>query len=383
VLVRDYLLDPSQSRAREIREELLRLKEATEETLRKIEPSFGREEREKVASLRLEIDAYWQTLDPVFDWSPEDKQAAAYGFLRRRIIPRRDAALSLAADLQTFTDTTFRQQREEIRRNEESFQSFLVKTIVATMILGLLIAVMSIFRVTVLERRSEHHRRRTEKAEREMRSLSHQLVNMQEEERRSISRELHDEVGQLLTGLRMELRTLQKIHRSAPEDFDARVEQTRVLLEQTLQSVRDIAMGLRPSMLDDLGLEAALQWQIREFERHHEIPVTLRVFTDLQHLPDRYRTNVYRIVQEALTNCARHAKAHSVEIVISVVDQSLRVVIRDDGVGMAGKSTAGLGLLGIQERVRELGGTLGIQSPRNKGTEITVELPQEEVLTYE
>jgi signal transduction histidine kinase len=382
VLVRDYLLDPSLSRAKEIREALLKERTATEESLRQIERALERDHRDKLVQLRTEINAYWESLDPVFDWSPEEKQAAAYGFLRYRIMPRRDAVLSLAEEIQHFTDTTFQRERAEMRTNEERFRSFLVRTMMSILGLGLIVAFISVLRVSVLERRAELHRQRTEQAENEMRRLSHQLVYSQEEERRSISRELHDEVGQLLTGLRMELRTLQKVHRSDPHDFDSRVEQTRILLEQTLQSVRDIAMGLRPSMLDDLGLEAALQWQIRQFERSHEILVTLRVSTNLDHLPERHITNLYRIVQEALTNCARHSQAHAVEIELSEHTGALRLVIRDDGVGMTGKSAAGLGLVGIQERVRELDGAFQVQSLQGKGTAIIVDLPRHEIPAY-
>jgi len=382
VLVRDYLLDPSFTRAKEIREELLRLRKKTEEHLEGIEKSVEVEGRSKVFDLRAETNAYWESLDPVFDWSPIEKQAAAYGFLRRQIMTRRDAVLTLAGDVQHLMDTTFQRERHEIRANEQSFRVFLIRTIGATLGLGLLVAFLSVVRVTVLERRSEQQRLRTEGAEHELRRLSHQLVHTQEEERRSISRELHDEVGQMLTGLRMELRTLQKVHRSAPEQFDARVDQTRILLEQTLQSVRDIAMGLRPSMLDDLGLEAAVQWQIRQFERRHEIAVSLNISTNLKKLSERQITSLYRIVQEALTNCARHSKATSVEITLSDSPKGVQLAIRDNGVGVPNNSGMGLGLLGIQERARELGGFFRVQSESGKGTRLFVDLPREEVLVH-
>ncbi len=382
VLVRDYLLDPSQARAKEIREELLTLRGKAEQNLEKIERPFGAENHDKLLELRTEINAYWESLDPVFDWSPEDKQAFAYGFLRRSIMPRRDAVLSLADQVQKFTDTAFDQQRAKIRQNEKVFRSFGLRTILATVGLGVLVALISVVRVSVLERRAELARLRTERAENEMRRLSHQLVHTQEEERRSISRELHDEVGQMLTGLRMDLRTLQKVHRTAPEDFDARLEQTRVLLEQTLQSVRDIAMGLRPSMLDDLGLEAALQWQIRQFERRHEIPVTLNVNTTLDNLPDRHRTTLYRVVQEALTNCARHSHAKSISVDLAERGAKLLLSIRDDGSGITDRSNPGLGLIGIQERVRELGGACEVNSQLGKGTTIHIELPIHEIEAY-
>jgi len=190
---------------------------------------------------------------------------------------------------------------------------------------------------------------------------------------------LHDEVGQMLTGFRMEFRSLQKLHMAPRKEFEAKIEQGRALLDRTLQSVRDIAMGLRPSMLDDLGLEAALQWQARDFSRRHNVPVAVQIRASLADLPEEHRTSLYRIVQEALTNCARHARAKSVRITVADERGALRLEISDDGVGMPDReaTAAGLGLLGIQERVRELGGRFEIHSIRGRGTLLTIEVPED------
>jgi signal transduction histidine kinase len=240
---------------------------------------------------------------------------------------------------------------------------------------GLIVAFVSIFRVSQLESRGERQHISTMEAETQMRQLSQQLVHAQEEERRSISRELHDEIGQMLTGLRMEFRSLAKMHNVPSDQFQSRIEQGKTLLDQALQGVRDIAMGLRPSMLDDLGLEAALQWQVRDFCRRHEIPVNITVRTSLGDLHERDKTNLYRIVQEALTNCARHSKAKSISIVVDRENGSLRLVVRDDGVGFRpGKNGKGLGLVGIQERAREMGGSMSIESS-SRGTALTVVMP--------
>ena len=174
-----------------------------------------------------------------------------------------------------------------------------------SLVAGLVVAFVSIFRVSQLESRGERQHIRTMEAETQMRQLSQQLVHAQEEERRSISRELHDEIGQMLTGLRMEFRSLAKMHNVLANSFNPVLSKARHCCDQALQGVRDIAMGLRPSMLDDLGLEAALQWQVRDFCRRHEIPVNITVRTSLGDLHERGKTNLYRIVQEALTNCAR------------------------------------------------------------------------------
>jgi signal transduction histidine kinase len=288
------------------------------------------------------------------------------------------AVLDLTKEIHALNEASLRSQQNDIAASERQFKQYLVRMLVALEALGFLIAFACVYRVVTLERRSRGERERAEAAEGQLRRLSDQLVQTQEEERRSISRELHDEVGQMLTGLRMELRSLRRLQDAPREQFDARMEQTKSLLDRTLQAVRDIAMGLRPSMLDDLGLGPALEWQGRDFSRRYDIPVTVKVDAALDNLPDHYRTNIFRIVQEALTNCARHAKAASVQISLAERDGAVRLTIADDGVGMNLETPRkrGLGLMGIQERVRKLGGQLSIQSSEMQGTLLSVEIPE-------
>ena len=129
-------------------------------------------------------------------------------------------------------------------------------------------------------------------------------------------------------------------------------------------------------MLDDIGIEAALQWQGREFSRHTGVPATVQVHGSLDHLSDSQRTCIYRVVQEALTNCARHAKAKHVLVSLRTNEHGVLVIVEDDGVGFNPTAArGGLGLLGMQERVQELEGKVAITSRRNQGTTIQVELP--------
>jgi signal transduction histidine kinase len=242
--------------------------------------------------------------------------------------------------------------------------------------LGLLVAVAAVIRIRVLERRTGLERERAQSAENEMRRLSQQLVHAQEEERGRLSRELHDEIGQTLTALRIELHNAERAQAAPPPAFTATVAECRRLVERTMRTVRDLAMGLRPSMLDDLGLEPALAWHTRDFSRRYNVQVDLSVSGDLQVLPDAHRTCIYRIVQEALTNCARHASATRVGVTVERCGDSIRLVVADDGVGMTpGGRHDGLGLVGIEERLRELGGTLSIQSAHEEGTTLDMSLP--------
>jgi signal transduction histidine kinase len=181
----------------------------------------------------------------------------------------------------------------------------------------------------------------------------------------------------MLTGLRIELRTLQDLHGRSDPEFDSHFESARNLTEQSLRSLRDLAMGLRPAMLDDLGLGSAIQWQARKFSKVTSIPVNVSTSGLPPSLPEAVRTAVYRVVQEALTNAARHARATSIEVSVEVRDGELVVVIRDNGAGFDTKAAdrRGLGLLGMQERVNDLGGGLQIHSETGHGTTIRALIP--------
>jgi len=146
---------------------------------------------------------------------------------------------------------------------------------------------------------------------------------------------------------------------------------------ETLRMVRDLAMGLRPSMLDDIGLGPALEWQGRQFSRRADVPVTVQVDGRLDDLPEEHRTCIFRVVQEALTNCARHSKARNIRVSVYGQPDRVRATIQDDGVGFDPEKPfgVGIGLLGLRERVRELSGSVSIESQARKGTILSVELP--------
>ena len=183
------------------------------------------------------------------------------------------------------------------------------RVIGATIAVGMLIALLSILQIVRLERLAAAQHAKVREAEKELRELSQQLVHAQEEERRSLSRELHDQIGQLLTAVRIGIGNLEKALGVCPERVQQQLDQSRRIVEQVLRSVRDLAMGLRPTMLDDLGLGAALEWQARQHSRLCGVPVTLNLEGELNLLSDEQRTCVYRVVQEALNNIAKHASA--------------------------------------------------------------------------
>ena len=142
----------------------------------------------------------------------------------------------------------------------------------------------------------------------------------------------------MLTALRMEIGRAERAQALGSPAFAQTMAESKALVDRMMRMVRDLAMGLRPSMLDDLGLEPALAWQAREFSRRYNVPVDLSVDGDLERLPDPQRTCVYRVVQEALTNCAKHAAATEIQVKVVRGRTRLDVSVRDNGVGMASTS---------------------------------------------
>jgi signal transduction histidine kinase len=371
VFVRDYLLDVARERGPGYREQLTEFREANIATLTELEKLIGRDER--ITSLRAKLDEYWQTFDPLFDWTPAEKILRSAGFLRREVVPRRDAVLTIALEIEELNNANVAAQKAEMARRQEAFRRDMRRLLWQTVLLGLAVSVIVVVRLRVLEHRSEE-------AERQMRELSQQLVNTQEEERRNLSRELHDHVAQVLTGLRMGLGGIERT--SGDPRVSTVVAECRKLVDDMFRTVRDLALGLRPSMLDDFGLEAALEWHVRDFSRRCDVDVQLKMEGDFASLPDKHRTCVYRVIQEAMTNCARHAQAATILVEVTSHEGQLLVSVTDDGIGLdPDRGRRGLGLRGIEERVKELRGSMTISRRGGAGTTVGVLLPVPAVTT--
>jgi signal transduction histidine kinase len=200
-------------------------------------------------------------------------------------------------------------------------------------------------------------------------------VDAQEEERRSISRELHDEVGQSLGALLVDLGRLSTNLPADGTEIRERLDHMKSLAERTVGTVRDIALLLRPSMLDDLGLVAALEWQGREVSRRSQMEVAVESANVSDALPDEYKICVYRLVQEALSNAVRHSRARNAKVRVDGRASGIAVEVSDDGQGFDPQRTRGLGILGMEERVKRLGGQLTVKSAPGRGTVVRAELP--------
>jgi len=375
ILLRDYLLDPSPQSAPHHRQQLLVIRESLQQRLDELSKLVPENDSPELSRLQTEVEAYWDSLDPIFEWTAKEKSERSWIFLARKVLPRREAVVSLAREMARMNAENLDRERQRLQTSQDVLHRFLLQMMTVALILGTSVALLTTYRVLVLERRHDAQRKQIEETQNNLRRLSHRLVQAQELERTSLSRELHDEVGQMMTALGMELRNLETLRDSNPAAFEKRMEEIKRLNADAMRAIRDLAMGLRPSMLDDLGLEAALEWQGREFSRHTGVPAIVQVNSALDELSESQRTCIYRVVQEALTNCARHANARNVLVSVCNEKSGIVVVVRDDGVGFSPSLRGGLGLLGIQERVEALDGKLHISSSVGKGTTVKVEIP--------
>jgi PAS domain S-box-containing protein len=232
-----------------------------------------------------------------------------------------------------------------------------------------------ILRDITLRRKSEETMLRQQQ---ELRELSARVLEAREEEKARIARELHDELGQLLTALKMDLAWLRERLPGADGELAARAHGMGELLDRTVSSSRRIAADLRPLMLDDLGLADAAQWLADEFAKHHGIALEVQVQPELDAPSRGAATALYRALQESLTNVARHSGAKRAWVVLAQEDGALHLEIEDDGRGIAAEDLAkggSLGLKGMRERVAYYGGSLEIARAPRGGTRLRVRMP--------
>jgi signal transduction histidine kinase len=211
-------------------------------------------------------------------------------------------------------------------------------------------------------------------------ALSHKVIAAQEEERARLSRELHDELGQILTAVRLELDLAKKMLAEKSEVSGAGIERAVEMVGNAAEEVRRFCRGLRPPMLDDLGVESAVRLLVGEFEQATRIRIDLDVDLreDLNRIPTEVALCVYRIIQESLNNVTRHARAERVAIQLSRAGGELSLSIRDDGRGFNLEETIaakGIGLTGMQERASLVNGSFSILTERGKGTKVELKVP--------
>lgn len=374
--VRDLLLEQDPSRADTHRLELEAARTRINQNVAAYNLLLRPEERLAFQEFRTELDAYFKSLQPALEWNAAQRRSLGYAYMKDSLLPRRMVVVHLADQVSRVNERQMETGTRQIESLFSRFRRSLIIVLAFMLFCGVLLAVGSISRILRLEYISAKRFEEAEHAREGLRDLSARLIEVQESERRSLSRELHDEVGQSLSALLLGIGNVAAI--VSPDGVGgarAQLADLRRLAERTVSIVRDMSLLLRPSMLDDLGLIPAVQWQAREISRNSNIYVQVLAESIPEDLPDDYKTCIYRIVQEALRNVVRHAQAKSVRINLSLSAEHLLLTIKDDGQGFQPHREKGLGLLGMEERVSHLHGDFRVESRPGEGACIRVELP--------
>ncbi len=266
--VRDYLLDPDAARAEVHRAGLEEVRGEMNSALESYAKQSTPAEMPPFEALKVDLARYWETLRPALRWTPEERRIRGYTFLSEEVFPRRMAMLATASKIAAVNEKQLNAGNDRVVLLLSTFQTRLAAVLVTTLALGLGMAAFSTRRILTLEARASAQYREVVEARRHLQSLSARLVQTQETERRALSRELHDEVGQSLSAVLVELRNLSSgLAARSEEQSRGQVETIKGLVENTVRVVRNMALLLRPSMLDDLGLVPALRWQAREVSK--------------------------------------------------------------------------------------------------------------------
>jgi signal transduction histidine kinase len=338
------------------------------------------EERQSFHELEAEVDAFWDTVLPVLEWDETRRATEVRRLLRQEIIPKREIIARISQRIQDLNRVAVSQEQAQLHAIYAGMRRQVEVASGLALVAGMVVAFLVTRRAGALERQIRRQMERNAQNTRDLQRLSARLVTIQEEERRSIARELHDEIGQALTAIKVELSVAGK-HAALTEREDAALREAKGLTDRALQQVRDLSQMLHPAMLDDLGLPETATWYLNAFSARTGIPTELVQDTTDGRLAGEIETCLYRIVQEALTNVARHAGATQCRVLLQRRPASVILTVEDDGCGFdpsglqRGAENRGLGLVGIQERVSGLRGHIQIDTAPGAGTRLTVELP--------
>lgn len=377
--VRDFFIRTTPEQAEKLRAHLAALRGGDSAALAKLERMGA--PADAVAKLRRGVDDFWNTVDPVPDTMLGRSDQTQFEYLQQEIVPRRDELYSAVLELTTADQRRLQASEAEFAATRRTAAERLLLTLVFGLLLGLAVARLSLRHAETLGRRAERHFAEVEQARHELQQLSARLLEIEEEGRRYLSRELHDEIGQTLALLQIEISRALGLLPEQPEGARERLRRARDLAERTVQTVRHISLLLRPALLDDLGLSPALQFQLEEFSLRSRIACEFVEDGISDQLPDAVKTCVYRVVQEALHNSEKHSGATSVRVVVRQRADGLVAEIEDNGKGFTLNAqgmpsrTSGLGLLGLRERAALAGGSLAIDSVPERGTRIALTIP--------
>ncbi len=376
---RDFFLNVSPNRAENYMDQLQRLKRDTAALFSELRKLRGVDRTSK--ELEAKFDDMWSTLTSSAATGLQDSEE--YTFVQEQIVPRRDAAGALLGQVEKANTHTLTESEEEFASTRHAAAQRLFILLGLGLLVGIVVTRFSLKYSENLERQAASQLKEVSKAKLDLERLSARLMEIQEEERTRLSHELHDEIVQTLAVLKIEITQAQAISANRIPEIREQLARACSLAERTLKTVRNITLLLRPSLLDDLGLGPALQWQAEDFRRRTGVSCE---FTELglqDDLPDAVKTCVYRVTQEAMHNCEKHAHASKICVRVVQTAERLTAEVKDDGVGFERSAeprsqaleTMHFGVLGMRERAASLGGKLTMESAPGSGTTVMLELP--------
>lgn len=381
IYVRDVALDTRPDAASFYRDQLQASRAEINQALERYLPDVGSgAEREHWSELEKELQGYWTSVSPVLVGQMPATRAAALAFLRREVIPRRELIVRISDDLRTLNQDAFQRQQAEVAELHHALRQRISWTSSIAVVFGLAIAFFATRYAGRLEWRIRQQHLQERQHKRDLQRLSAELVHAQEDERRTIGRDLHDEIGQALMTIKLDLGVVEQSGQVSGAPAEALAE-ARSTNDHAIRSVRDLSQLLHPAMLDDFGLAVTLDAYVRSFSQRTGVRAEFVLDRLDARIASELEVCVYRVVQEALTNVAKHARAASCRVYLQRLPHSLLVTVEDDGVGITPERVGGtddrhgVGLVGVRERISRLGGTFRLQTQAGKGTRLMMELP--------
>ena len=376
VYLRDVLLDPSPANRASFEGRLGEIRTEVDGAVSEYVPLVEAEsERRQWERLQRELRAYWDSMPSTLTLADLHTQADARALLRESVVPRRESIIRLAADIHDLGRRGLEQARQELEQERQTLRQRAWQISSVAALVGMGIALLATRHVGRLQVTIRGQQVRDEQQKVELARLSSRLMETQEQERRRIARELHDDVGQALGAIKLELASAERqLSAGSPAHL---LDEARAITDQALQAVRDVSQVLHPSMLDDLGLPDTVDWYLKGFERRSTVRTQLTVDGIAGRLPQDVAVCAYRVIQEATTNISRHAEATVCRVTLTARPGAIEIVIEDDGRGFDSVATGrrGLGLVSVRERVAGLGGRMALDSRPGRGTRMSIELP--------
>src|SRR5207302_1461955 len=326
----EFLLDDRAVELRESGPEIAERAAKVHSALRRYPSDGGPRERQLLEEIEESLSQQESISSAMLSLTPGDRKTRSPKFIQEQLLPRSLSILQVSQQIASLNGQELAKSNQDLLARFASLQSKLKSMLLAALTAGLVLSLLGTFYVLHLERQERERYLALADNRLELEKLSARLLDIQEQERRSIARELHDEVGQSLEALLVDLGRLSRLAPANEEAMRGQIANLKTLAENSVKTVRDIALLLRPSMLDDLGLIPALEWQAREVSRRGEMEVEVHPEMVSEHLPDEIKICVYRLVQEALNNAAAHASAKNARVSVTQGPERLEVEITDD-----------------------------------------------------